>query len=335
MTIDSTLPLAHVTECPTPLCDDQCPGYEDCDHGCICAELRACEQRVAQGRREDVAEARTFGYSEGYHEGYDVGYTAGRDAALTRATESVAAMDDIEPSIHGGEPQGLDSEWVLVRRRDVLALLASLDADQVSNTEPDVVSSSARQVPVTGHCPECPNVNGPCCTWMTGADGSECDCQCMCEFADTVEQRVLAEEADRTRERVTVAYGDGRVSVLAAAVSVIGAAVDMEAGREPLDEGLLTGLRYALRCLGHLAADRDGDEGAGRYRRQPVGSVYADLLRQQEPAGTYQAGFLAGVQSQCWTCGDCGNTYSAVVSECPNRDLDEAVVAAGRTARDD
>jgi len=52
--------MDHLPECPAPLCDyfdpkGKCMGYEDCEHLCCCAALRACEQRVLDAAREAVA----------------------------------------------------------------------------------------------------------------------------------------------------------------------------------------------------------------------------------------------------------------------------------------
>jgi len=51
--------MDHLPECPAPLCDyfdpkGKCMGYEDCEHLCCCAALRACEQRVLDAAREAV-----------------------------------------------------------------------------------------------------------------------------------------------------------------------------------------------------------------------------------------------------------------------------------------
>ena len=48
-----------------------------------------------------------------------------RDSQTRRCIALVEKMDDIDPAIHD-EPQELDSEWVLVRRADVLAELRNL-----------------------------------------------------------------------------------------------------------------------------------------------------------------------------------------------------------------
>ena len=53
--------MDHLPECPAPLCDyfdpkGKCMGYEDCEHLCCCAALRACEQRVLDAAREAVQE---------------------------------------------------------------------------------------------------------------------------------------------------------------------------------------------------------------------------------------------------------------------------------------
>lgn len=52
--------MDHLPECPAPLCDyldpkGKCMGYEDCEHLCCCAALRACEQRVLDAAREAIA----------------------------------------------------------------------------------------------------------------------------------------------------------------------------------------------------------------------------------------------------------------------------------------
>lgn len=51
--------MDHLPECPAPLCDyfdpkGKCMGYEDCEHLCCCAALRACEQRVLVAAKEAV-----------------------------------------------------------------------------------------------------------------------------------------------------------------------------------------------------------------------------------------------------------------------------------------
>lgn len=51
--------MDHLPECPAPLCDyfdpkGKCMGYEDCEHLCCCAALRACEQRVLDAAFEAV-----------------------------------------------------------------------------------------------------------------------------------------------------------------------------------------------------------------------------------------------------------------------------------------
>lgn len=62
--------MDHLPECPAPLCDyfdpkGKCMGYEDCEHLCCCAALRACERRVFQeqivGRQHDMV----LGYQRG------------------------------------------------------------------------------------------------------------------------------------------------------------------------------------------------------------------------------------------------------------------------------
>ena len=41
----------------------------------------------------------------------------------------------------------------------------------------------------------------------------------------------------------------------------------------------------------------------------------------------YAQGFLDALEATSWTCMDCGNTYEPLLTECPNRMLDEAKAA--------
>ena len=36
-------------------------------------------------------------------------------------------------------------------------------------------------------------------------------------------------------------------------------------------------------------------------------------------------GVVEGIQSQMWTCGDCGTQYEYTAEECPNVSLDQAL----------
>jgi hypothetical protein len=47
----------HLPECPAPLCNDQCAGWE-CPHWCFCDGLRACEARVLREAQLRVAALR-------------------------------------------------------------------------------------------------------------------------------------------------------------------------------------------------------------------------------------------------------------------------------------
>jgi hypothetical protein len=103
--------------------------HPDCPAGdgsmfCLCQALRAAEHRLWTSARgiarlkSAVDNDRDIGWSE----------------AVGQMRDAVAAMEDVEPAIHEGEPQGLDSRWVLVRRADVLALLDGLPDREAPNT---------------------------------------------------------------------------------------------------------------------------------------------------------------------------------------------------------
>lgn len=50
---------------------------------------------------------------------------------------------------------------------------------------------------------------------------------------------------------------------------------------------------------------------------------------------TYEQGYLDAIRDTAWTCHDCGNTYDAMVTECPNLILDEASAKVRSAARDE
>jgi len=51
------------------------------------------------------------------------------------------------------------------------------------------------------HDPLCENYNGTCCPWM-----GDCECQCMCEYIDTIRQ-------DQIRRMSAFADKEGIVAV--------------------------------------------------------------------------------------------------------------------------
>lgn len=68
---------SHLPECV----ESMIPDFHNERWICICAALRACEQRVTE-RWEDLRGwGESYAYKTGSDNGFDVGYTAGLDAA--------------------------------------------------------------------------------------------------------------------------------------------------------------------------------------------------------------------------------------------------------------
>ena len=58
----------HLPECPAPLCNDQCAGWE-CPHWFFCDGLRACEARVREDERSNIDREMAFAHKVGYDRG--------------------------------------------------------------------------------------------------------------------------------------------------------------------------------------------------------------------------------------------------------------------------
>ena len=76
--------MDHLPECPAPLCDyfdpkGKCMGYEDCEHLCCCAALRACEQRVRM-EDDDYAYVSAQAEADGRRRGWSEALDAAREA---------------------------------------------------------------------------------------------------------------------------------------------------------------------------------------------------------------------------------------------------------------
>ena len=87
--------MDHLPECPAPLCDyfdpkGKCMGYEDCEHLCCCAALRACEQRVLNAAREAVVDLKPRLKVEKYKGGYDC---CGCSTPYDLMEDALAAID--------------------------------------------------------------------------------------------------------------------------------------------------------------------------------------------------------------------------------------------------
>lgn len=94
---------AHLPECPYPLCDDDCFGWSDCHHRCICRALRACEERIKT--HEGCADAeRAEGCDEGWH------------AALDAADRGILTLVHRDPTtaVQVGENSGLGMAWSVI-----------------------------------------------------------------------------------------------------------------------------------------------------------------------------------------------------------------------------
>ena len=78
--------MDHLPECPAPLCDyfdpkGKCMGYEDCEHLCCCAALRACEQRVRM-EDDDYAYVSAQAEADGRRRGWSEALDAAREAVV-------------------------------------------------------------------------------------------------------------------------------------------------------------------------------------------------------------------------------------------------------------
>ena len=90
--------MDHLPECPAPLCDyfdpnGKCMGYEDCEHLCCCAALRACEQRVLDAAREAVVALKPRLKVEKYKGGYDC---CGCSTTYDLMADALAAIDALK-----------------------------------------------------------------------------------------------------------------------------------------------------------------------------------------------------------------------------------------------
>lgn len=66
---------------------------------------------------------------------------------------------------------------------------------------------------------------------------------------------------------------------------------------------------------------REDEQALGR-----VSKACRELVDRAYNNGRAQ-GYLQALEDTSWTCMDCGNTYEPLITECPNRMLDEAKAA--------
>ena len=49
--------MTHEPECPSPDCTEKCPGYEQCDHQCVCEFIRAAYKRGREDAADEIIKA--------------------------------------------------------------------------------------------------------------------------------------------------------------------------------------------------------------------------------------------------------------------------------------
>jgi len=92
--------MTHLPECV----DAMIPDFHNERWVCICAPLRACEQRVTERWESLHGWGESYAYKTGSDNGFDVGYAAGLD----RARE---AVDSLHLRLNSGEILRQSGDW--------------------------------------------------------------------------------------------------------------------------------------------------------------------------------------------------------------------------------